>query len=237
MAAAFPEYHTFVHFSCNTAQQRSQSAPPEYHIHLAIECAIKQEGIINERVRLRALRTARKWKKVVLKAWDQNQSKALDDAEDVVAESIEQTTPHLRLTMPRSLFKTYCYHLFGTEGKQEQLLRQIGVFRLRGNEVQLWCANKPLEDSGTMRALFEEAQRCREVYEMNSINLLCGDGPLVVKYSAKYTLDSLRKLVFKHTKIPHVKQRLLHLGAVLKPGLLVNQGLCAGSCVVVKVRD
>ena len=88
-----------------------------------------------------------------------------------------------------------------------------------------------------MQALLEEARRCREVFDMNSFNVLCGAVPLVVKYSSKNTLESLRKIVFKHTRLPPVKQRLLHLGVALKPGLLVNQGLCAGSCVVVTIRD
>ena len=122
------------------------------------------------------------------------------------------------------------------EKVQEALLWKMGVLRQRADEVQIWCADEPLQDS-TMALLLDYARRFCEIAEARSFQVhMKGETPLVLKLQGVKKED-VRKVVERRWRIPSPRQALLHLGRLLKNGNLKDQGIPPGGCVqVVRAR-
>ena len=236
-------YNTFihVHVKCARPTRRSASAPPEYHVHLAIASTLAREQAARHRAKMRTQRACKRWcnliQAAVQAASEAAEREELSHVSRVVAARAAQITPKLRVVLPASVYQEYAHHVFA-DMRDELQLRVFGVIRQQEQTVELWAADEPLKASPTMRALIEEAQRCLDVYDKGGLNLLLsGVVPVVIPYKKRMTLESLRKLVERATTVPAAKQVITHLGTVVKRGSLADQNITKGACLVVKPRD
>ena len=78
----------------------------------------------------------------------------------------------------------------------------------RDQAVEFWCADESFRHD-MMQAMLQEAGRTRKVYEDNAFQLWTeGATPLVFPWTAKITLDYMRRLIERHMRIPKARQRL-----------------------------
>ena len=142
-----PVVRTFVHFSDSPISVRARSAPPEAFVDWVVAQALSRERRIGERRRQRKTkRVARKWARLLEGIWELQAREAMEAVRDVLAQQLLRTTPRLRVRLSTSLYKEFAHIMF-PEKVQEALLWKMGVLRQRADEVQIWCADEPLQDS------------------------------------------------------------------------------------------
>ena len=155
----------------------------------------------------------------------------MEAVRDLLAKQLLRTTPRLRVRLSTSLYKEFAHIMF-PEKVQEALLWKMGVLRQRAGEVQIWCADEPLQDY-PMVLLLDYARRFLEIAEARCFQVhMEGETPLVLKLKGARK-DDIRKLVERRWRVPASKQALLHLGLPLKSGNLEDQGVPPGGCVQV----
>ena len=232
---ALPVARTFIHFSDGPATVRARSAPPEAFVDWVVAEAIARERIGERRREKKAKRLAKKWARLLELTWEVQEREAMEAVRDVLAQQLLRTTPRLRVRLSTSLYKEFAHIMF-PEKVQEALLWKMGVLRQRADEVQIWCADEPLQDS-TMALLLDYARRFCEIAEARSFQVhMKGETPLVLKLQGVKKED-VRKVVERRWRIPSPRQALLHLGRLLKNGNLEDQGIPPGGCVqVVRAR-
>ena len=158
----------------------------------------------------------------------------MEAVRDVLAQQLLRTTPRLRVRLSTSLYKEFAHIMF-PEKVQAALLWKMGVLRQRADEVQIWCADEPLQDS-TMALLLDYARRFREIAEARNFQIFMeGETPLVLKLRGVRKED-VRKLVERRWRVPASKQALLPLGLPLKNGNLEDQVPPGGCVQVVRAR-
>ena len=158
----------------------------------------------------------------------------MDAVRDLLAKQLLRTTPRLRQRLSTSLYNEFACILF-PEKVQEALLWKMGVLRQRADEVEIWCADGPLQDS-TMALLLDYARRFREIAEARCFQVhMEGETPLVLKLKGVKKEDA-RKVVERRWRVPASKQALLHLGLPLKNGNLEDQVPPGGCVQVVRAR-
>ena len=197
--------------------------------------AIARERISERRREKKAKRLAKKWARLLELTWEVQEREAMEAVRDVLAQQLLRTTPRLRVRLSTSLYKEFAHIMF-PEKVQEALLWKMGVLRQRADEVQIWCADEPLQDS-TMALLLDYARRFREIAETSNLRIFMeGETPLVLKLKGARKED-IRKMVERRWRIPASRQALLHLGRLLQNGSLEDQGIPPGGCVqVVRAR-
>ena len=118
---------------------------------------------------------------------------------DLLAKQLLRTTPRLRVRLSTSLYKEFAHIMF-PEKVQEALLWKMGVLRQRADEVQIWCADEPLQDS-TMALLLDYARRFCEIAEARSFQVhMEGETPLVLKLQGVKKED-VRKVVERRWRL------------------------------------
>ena len=191
--------------------------------------AIARERNSERRREKKAKRLAKKWARLLELTWELQEREAMEAVRDVLAQQLLRTTPRLRVRLSTSLYKEFAHIVF-PEKVQEALLWKMGVLRQRADEVQIWCADEPLQDS-TMALLLDYARRLREIAQASNFQIfLQGETPLVLKLKGVKKED-VRKLVERRWRVQASKQALLHLGLPLKSGNLEDQGVPPGGSV------
>ena len=214
---------------------RCRSAPAEVWVDWVVAEALARERI-GERRRERKSKTIRKkWARLLELTWEVQARETMEAVRDLLAQQPLRTTPRLRRRLSTSLYNEFAHILF-PEKVQEALLWKMGVLRQRAGEVQIWCADEPLQDS-PMALLLDYARRFLEIAEARCFQVhMEGETPLVLKLKGARKED-IRKMVERRWRIPASRQALLHLGCLLKNGSLEDQGIPPGGCVqVVRAR-
>ena len=155
----------------------------------------------------------------------------LEESKSIIgARKIERSTPRPREALVKRVYTEFAHRVF-SDKRDELMLQCMGVIREKGDNVEIWCADDPL-DHPTMKLLLEEARRCREVYEAGCFQVVMVEhAHLVFKFRDCVTLELLRKFAHRHFRIAPGKQRLEHMGHALKVGPLCDQGIGPGSIV------
>ena len=228
---ALPVARTFIHFCDRPVSARARSAPPEAFVDWVIAEALARERIGERRRERKSKRLAKKWARLLEGTWELQAREAMESVRDLLAKQLLRTTPRLRVRLSTSLYKEFAYIMF-PEKVQEALLWKMGVLRQRAGEVEIWCADEPLQDS-TMALLLGYARPSREIAEASNFQIFMeNETPLVLKLKGVEKED-VRKLVERHWRVQASKQALLPLGLPLKSGNLEDQGVPPGGCVQV----
>ena len=226
-----PVCNTFVHFRTHHgSRRRCCSSPAEVFIDEAIKETMAKEALLRARAKKWAARITRKWRKLVAAAWSAKEAQNLHEAREQAGGRVDSLTPKLRVTLNSDLFVQFAGKVF-EDPKDILILCAMGVIREKDQAVEFWCADDSFRHE-TMQAMLQEAERMRQGYEDNALQLwMIGRTPLVFPWSAKITLDYTRRLVEKHLHVPKARQKLSHLGDTLRPGLLSDQGIGRGACI------
>ena len=229
-----PVLHTFVHFSCQPragSSRRSRSCPPEFNIDVALSQARSRESRARKREQAARKKVARKLARLVSALRVGIAKTMLEESKSIIgARKIERSTPRPREALVKRVYTEFAHRVF-SDKRDELMLQCMGVIREKGDNVEFWCADDPL-DHPTMQALLDQARRCREVYESGCFQVVMVEhAPLVFRFRHCVTLELLRNSAHRHFRIAAGKQRLEHLGHPLKIGALCDQGIGPGSIV------
>ena len=138
------------------------------------------------------------------------------------------------MCLETTLFKEFSCALLPNKA-QEKLLWQMGVLRSRPGEVQFWCAEDPM-GGPVMQTLLGYAKRFRHIAETRQFQIHMTGATFVVLKLRGAGREDVGRLVEKRWSIPPAKQMLVHIGRHLKHGLLEDQGMTPGACVLVTKR-
>ena len=121
----------------------------------------------------------KKWARLFELTWKVQEREAKEAVRDLLAQQPLRTTPRLRRRLSTSLYNEFAHILF-PEKVQEALLWKMGVLRQRADEVQIWCADEPLQDP-PMALLLDYARRFLEIAEARCFQVhMEGETPLVL---------------------------------------------------------
>ena len=158
-----------------------------------------------------------------------NERLTLETAHTLLSNQILITTPRLRESLSTSLYDEFAYVMFA-EKAHEKLLWKIGTFRRRAHEIQIWVADDPMENP-VMITLLDLARRFQEIAAAGNVQIVMdGKIPLVIKLKGAKKED-VKRLIHKHWGVQF--GRLLHLGRHLKNGMLEEQDIYPGACLMV----
>ena len=229
-----PVKHTFIHFGHQPAK-RCRSAPPEVWVEIALAQAERRELLARRRAAKRFARISKRWNALVEKIKDLEEKQFAESVRDILAKQLMRTTPRLRARMPQSLYREFAYVIL-PDKLQEKLLIHMGVIREGQRDVQLWCADEPLENP-TMRLLLDYATRFLQIATSGCFHIIMeNEVPMTVKLKGVKKED-LRRLIDRRWHLPPLKQLLLHVGRPLQNGPLADQGISPGACARVFNRD
>ena len=168
------------------------------------------------RAKKRSARIVKRWAQLVRGAWQALNQKHLDDARHLQRFRYEKMTPKHRLTMPHRIFQFFCARAF-SDVRDCHMLQILGVIPSRGDGVEFWCADDPLQTSSVTQELLDEASTMLRVFKDYCFQLVVdGLPPFVYRWKTNMTLSSVRNLLDRRLSIGKTKVSILHLNDPLK---------------------
>ena len=246
-AAMFPVLHTFIHFAEHRHTRRTRSCPPEFLVGVAI--AEARSRIIprrrkrrprpadDEHVILEYQQLARleKWRLLAHKLVMHSRRETRSEVRLLQATFRAATTvPVLQERMPTYLFLQIADYLdVGPEELSEFYGR--GIIRHRDNNMEIWTP--AFAPPARQRDLIQKSRLFKRLVANGEFLLrLPFEGGAVacpMHLGREMTVEDLKAVAAASSGIRIVKQRMTHLGAELGSGLVVDNGVRPGSCIIV----
>jgi len=154
----------------------------------------------------------------------------------MAAAAADMLVPTLQVTLPTRLFMNVA-NCVGIYHVAFSVLLCQGVLRRERDNIQIWASKYDLKSSARMKALISHAKTFQMLVARGefALRLPTDDGPVccAMKLETNMTIDGLQGIASASTGIAKNKQIITHLGAELVSGLLTENGVGPGSCVIV----
>ena len=178
----------------------------------------------------------------LIDAWLQLGRRVLEDAraryiQDDVAliceKRIERVVPRRRCTLSQDVFNEVKHILFHLE--DEHIFHHLGVFRERGNDVEVWVADALLHNAA-MVMMLDTIERARQVKLIGAYQLIVArEIPIITPWQPTLTMQDVHIMLLRALGLQPAQYRIKHRGVdvVSRAGRFVDLGIYAGACLQV----
>ena len=245
---ASPVINTFIEFRVTRHARRTRSSPPEFQVHIAIaEASCKRAKKKHRRRRApaddeQALSEFRQQAR--LENWGMLATQVVvKDRKDtrrqarviMAAYRAALRIPTLREALPTNVFM-HMANCLGICHVQFAILMTEGVVRRDGENMQIWVPEDAMKRE-TLQTLLSYAKLFKVLLGRRefALRLPMGGGVACCPMSLgpQMTVEDLKAIAAVSSGISVSKQRMTHLGTELFSGLLTENGVGSGSCVIV----
>ena len=243
---AFPVVNTFIHFAVSKYIRRCKSAPPEFHVNLAISGSAnrrtrrrrRQQPALDDQAvfaEFRALAIYEKWAMITQKiATHHRKAMRTETCDQMLALKASACLPRMQDKVPTDLF-THIVNSLGISQACYAILFCKGVLRRNGDTVEIWAREIAAPEVNLLLVQASRFKRLRERGEfMLRLPLDGGFAYPSMPLAEEMTVKDLKGLAAVCCGILSDKLTMAHLGKDLTPpGLLVEHGVLPGSCITV----
>ena len=245
-AAMFPVLHTFIHFAEHRHTRRTQSNPPACLVDVSIREADTQriprrrrrprpshdDRIISEYQQLARLEA---WRLLAHMLVMHRRRETRSEVRLLqVTFRAATTVPVLQETVPLYLFLQIADYLTVSSQELSEFYGN-GILRHRDSIMEIWTP--VFAPPARQRDLLQTSRLFKRLDANGEILLrLPYEGGVVacpMHLGREMTVEDLKAVAAASSGIRTVKQRMSHLGTELGSGLVVDNGVCPGSCIIV----
>ena len=245
---AFPVINTFIEFRATRHARRTRSSPPEFQIHIALaEASCRRPRKKHRRRRapgddeqayskFRQQARLENWGMFATQVFVKNRKETRKQARIIMAAyRVALRIPTLRDALPTNVFM-HMANCLGICHDQFAILMIEGVVRRARGDMQIWVPENAMKRK-TLQTLLSYAKLFKVLLGRREFALrlpMCGGiACCPMSFGPQMTVEDLKAIAAVSSGIPVSKQRMAHLGTELFSGLLTENGVGSGSCVIV----